>query len=93
MVERKYDRYTKNRTSEILNSLRYLKEESLMDKVTEVDMSQSGLSSHEAFVELTDIIKNSIPDTVGKVYSEPIVERGDILVIEYKGQTFELVSK
>jgi len=93
MVEKRYNRYTKNRPAEILNSLRYLKEDGIVDKVQEVEMSTSGISSHEAFVELTDIIKKAVPETVGKVYAEPIVERGDILVIEYKGQTFELVPK
>ncbi len=94
-MERKYNRYNTNKTTEIMGGLQRmhrLKEESVVDQVSEVDVSSGNVTKGEAFKELVALIKENLPDDV-ELYVEPIVDRGDILVLQYGGHTFELVAK
>ena len=69
-----------NRYSEVMNKLRHLNED------------DHEKTANEASTELVDILKKYLPNTIN-VYVDPQIERGDIVVIEHAGYTFELLLK
>ncbi len=72
-----------NRYSEVMSRLRFLPEDEQISKTAE-----------QALSELEELLKKHLPKSDAlKVYRDPQVDRGDILVIEYNGYPFEFLLK
>ena len=91
MEKRKTTKSTFRRTTDIIKGLNNKVLEDIDYKVSEVPMeTEKKLTRHEAFKELVDILKGELEENEIKSYIEPIVDKGDIFVIEYKDHSFEI---
>lgn len=84
-------RTTFRSTTDIIRGLNKKANEDIDDKVKEIHVeTEKKLTRHEAFKELASILESELKDREINSYIEPIVDRGDIFIIEYKDHSFEI---
>jgi len=91
-----YDRYVK--VNKIMSGLHSKKKNEAFEEVTQEPeatplVEPEKITSKEAFDQLKDLLKERLSEDNVDVYIEPLVERPEVIVIVYKGHSFEIARK